>query len=270
MANKIAILGSNGTIGSILCHELSECNIYPVTRKDCDLTNRYQTERFLKEYKFDVIINCAAVGGKQTLGQFIPNDLHANLQIFQNLRSLSGLYDVLVNVGTGAEFDITQNIKRAKENMLDERLPKDSYGLSKNIISRQCRDMPNAIILRLFGCFHHHEPPYRLLKRFINSTGNTFILDKNRNFSWMSAIDFAAVIKQVIADWKNYPLDMNCAYDSEIDLATFLMMYADVHNLNKKIEIVNLPGLDYTCDSDLLYSSVKIKFGLEQSLKEYK
>lgn len=270
MANKIAILGSSGTIGTILSHELSECNIYPVTRKDCDLTNRFQTERFLREYKFDVLIHCAAAGGKQTLGQFIPDDLHSNLQIFQNLRSLSGLYDVLINVGTGAEFDISQNIKQAKENMLDERLPKDSYGLSKNLISRQCRDMSNAVTLRLFGCFHPHEPSYRLLKRFINTTSSHFILDKNRNFSWMSAIDFAAVIKQVVDDWKNYPLDMNCAYNVEMDLATLLMMYADIHNLNKKIEIVNPSGLDYTCDSELLYSSAKIKFGLEKSLKEYK
>ena len=270
MANKIAILGSNGTIGKILVHELADLNPYAVTRKDCELTDRSQVETFLREYKFDTVINCAAVGGKQTVRDFIKEDLHANLKMFQNLRSLTNLYGVLINIGSGAEFDTSQNISLAKEAMIDERLPKDSYGLSKNIISRQCRDMSNAVTLRVFGCFHPNEPDFRLLRRFCNHQRDTFVIDNNRMFSWISAIDFADIIKQVINDWKNYPLDINCAYNNPCDLSELLTTYSKIHGLNKKIEIVNTQGLNYTCDSDLMYSSLNVKFGLESSLKQYK
>ena len=268
MANKIAILGSSGTIGKILAHELAELKPFSVTRRDCDLSNRLATENFLKEYRFDTIINCAAVGGKQTLGQFIADDLYTNLKMFQNLRALHGCYGVLINIGTGAEFDISQNISQAKETMLDERLPKDSYGLAKNLISRQCKDMPNALTLRVFGCFHPNEPDFRLLKQF-NQVADIFTL-KNRKFSWISAIDFADIIKHVIQDWKNYPLDINCAYNNEIDLNEFLSLYSTLHGLNKKIEIVQNAGLDYTCNSDFLYSCHQMKYGLENSLRAYR
>jgi len=268
MANKIAILGSSGTIGKILAHELDDLKPFSVTRRDCDLTDRQSTENFLREYRFDTVINCAAVGGKQTLGQFIAADLHDNLKMFQNLRALNGCYGVLINIGTGAEFDISQNITQAKEILLDERLPQDSYGLSKNLISRQCKDMPNALTLRVFGCFHPNEPDFRLLKQF-NKASDVFLL-KNRNFSWISAIDFADIIKHVIQDWKNYPLDINCAYNNQIDLNDFLSLYSNLHGLNKKIELTDNTGFDYSCNSDFLYSCHQMKYGLETSLKEYK
>lgn len=270
MANKIAILGSNGTIGKILVHELAELNPYAISKKDCDLTNRSQVETFLREYKFDTVINCAAAGGKQTIKDFIQADLFSNLKMFQNLRSLSNLYGVLINIGSGAEFDINQNITMAKENMIDERLPTDSYGLSKNLISRQCRDMSNAITLRLFGCFHPNEPSFRLLRRFCDHKDHTFVINNNRMFSWISAIDFANIISQIIVDWKNYPLDINCAYSNPNDLYSFLTLYSNIHKLNKKIEIVNSQGLDYTCNSDLMYTSLNLKFGLESSIGQYK
>lgn len=269
MANKIAILGSNGTIGRILTHELSSLKPYAVSRRDCDLLDRSQVEKFLREYNFDTVINCAAVGGKQTVKDFIHDDLHTNLKMFQNLRSLSSLYGVLINIGSGAEFDISQNITLAKENLIDERLPRDSYGLSKNIISRQCRDMSNAVTLRLFGCFHPNEPHFRLLRRFCNHTDDIFLIDNNRMFSWISAVDFADIIKQIIVDWKNYPLDINCAYKNPTDLKSFLETYSNIHKINKKIEIVNTQGFDYTCDSDLMYTSLNVKFGLETSLRQY-
>lgn len=82
MDKKILVTGSDGLLGSALKKILGENHVYH-TKNDCDLTNSFETEKYItdqvKNFKVNTIIHCAArVGGIQAntnnnLGFFIDN-----------------------------------------------------------------------------------------------------------------------------------------------------------------------------------------------------
>ena len=58
---KIGVLGANGFVGSNIVLYLARYhNVVPITRATVDLLDPYKLPDYLKEQKFDVIINAAA------------------------------------------------------------------------------------------------------------------------------------------------------------------------------------------------------------------
>ena len=270
---KIAITGSKGVLGSILMKELSKHTLFEINRDICDLRNLSQLSQVVCSINPDAIVHCAVTGGKQQLGNFNANELHDNLLIFQNLKLLNKNYGVLINLGSGAEFDITQPICNATEHSINTILPKDSYGLSKNLISRTCQDVNgNTITLRIFGCFDDREPSYRLLKNFTKSIKDKtqFILSNDRKFSWISAKDLSKLIEYAAENWEKLPMDINCAYSNPLLLSEFLQKWCKLHNVSVNFNIANCSNFDYTCNNDLMIECMNVDLsGLEQSLGEY-
>lgn len=278
---KIAVLGSSGTLGYEIYSNLStNYNVASINRDVCNLTDLSQLNTLFKEGNFDVVINCATAGGGKSIGTFNGEHIDNNLRIFKNLKELSNLYGVLINIGSGAEYDITKNIQNVKEEDILKLFPYDSYGLSKNIISRECLDMDNAITLRIFGCFSTDEPSYRLLRNFVDYnhfgtilssfTLDDFELKNDRKFSWISSIDFVDIIDQVIHHRYDIPKDINCAYPNPIKLSETLDTWCKLHNKNYQYKIVNNSEFEYTCNTDLMESFFNIKYGFENSLRLYK
>jgi len=267
---KVAILGSNGTIGSVIKNELSSCETIGITRDICDLRDYDKLKLIFDEHRFDAVVNCATVGGKLKLNGINYNEFYSNLTVFNNLKRLSSSYGVLINIGSGAEYNATEytNLDHVKESDLTE-LPKATYGLSKHLISKFCLDMKNAITLRIFGCFTPNEPPFRVLRKFVDySKENRRFTSKTRKFSVISAIDLGAIVDQAISTWKFIPKDINCAYKNPTKLNEFLQLWCDIHN--KKIEFdIEETLSNYTCNTDLMYFNFSLKYGLEKSLEKY-
>jgi nucleoside-diphosphate-sugar epimerase len=127
----------------------------------------------LKRNRYDVVINCA-VAGREQLRSYEHAIYANNLESFYNLAmSMTNGIDKLINIGSGAEFDIDQDIDQCRmRSEIWNRRPQYSYGQSKNIIARFSADFPKTTTLRLFGCFDPSESPNRLLKRFKAAVGN--------------------------------------------------------------------------------------------------
>jgi nucleoside-diphosphate-sugar epimerase len=271
---RIVILGSKGFLGSVLMDQLPYCYKFGIHRDICDLTNFDNVYHTIKNINPDVVILCATAGGKQNLGEFNKDEFHNNLKIFQNISNLNNHYGLLINIGSGAEMDITTNIDYVKEDEIDRRLPTESYGLAKNIISRYCRLIPNAITLRIFGCFDSNEPDFRLLKKYCNyiKENKKFIISHNREFSWISAIDLSKIISNVIENWIDYPSDINCAYSQSFTISEFIKYFCYIHNLPENFEILlSTPNKNYTCNTFLMDNSLKNinLYGIEKSMQKY-
>lgn len=257
---KVAVLGANGFLGQCILRDLKKYTLIPVTRKDLDLTNFEQVKSWLLENKPDVIINSAIAGGSKTgLSQQEFADVQNNLSIFMNFYNNSNIFSKFINIGSGAEFDLSTNIDQAREETVIRSNPKDSYGYSKNLISRLVLEKDNFYTLRLFGCFDNSEPEYRLFKKFLNNS--QFCLT-DRQFDYISATDFCRILSHYI-DHDNLPKDINCVYQNKLWLSDILAKF------NKEFTIIGNNNLNYTGNGEKLNSLNLSLDGLELGIKEY-
>jgi len=273
---KIAILGSNGFIGSYLKENLKrkDREIISITRKDLDLTNELDVKKWLIEIKPNIVINCAILLSK--IGT-LNNDTDRvdlgkernNYLIFQSFFNNSDLFDKFINIGSGAEFDKATNIENVDESELYNRYPKDSYGYSKNIISRLCKHKDNLFTLRLFSIYHYTEPPFRLFKNLINcfnSEQKFTVSDRWQDF--ISMHDFCKIINYYI-DNSDLPKDINCVYPEKTRIIELVNKFCKLKNIPESILIVKENNLNYTANGDKL-KNLNIQFdGHNQGLKDY-
>ncbi len=256
---KVAVLGSNGFLGKYICENLSH-DVIPINRSNLNLNDFVSVATWLEKNKPDVIVNCATSGGKTQLGSFNFDDIKNNLGLFLNFYNNSDLIKKFINIGSGAEFDITKNIDSVKEETIVTVSPEDSYGYSKNIISRLVLNKDNFYTLRLFGCFDSSEPEFRLFKKFLSNTDFKLM---DRKFDYISAKDFLKVLDYYVVQ-KNLPKDINCVYQEKLYLSEILDKF------DKQYNIVQSNILNYTGDGSKLASlNVKLE-GLDLGIKEYK
>lgn len=266
---KIVLFGASGTIGKILLKYLSNQNtLIPIYRSQCNLLNLNEIIKIVTDIQPNLIINCAAVGGKTSLGEFNKEELIENLTIYQNIENATVLTvdKYLINFGSGAEFDVTTDISNCSEERLFFTIPKDSYGLSKNIISKQAYFNNNVMTLRLFGCFDSVEPNFRLLKNLSSNASEVFVIKQNRLFSWISGIDLSKIVQHFINNKTND--DLNCAYYEKYSTYDICKLWCKLHNKSYEL-ITTAQGLNYNCDvSKLLSYNIQVN-GIYSSIKDY-
>jgi GDP-L-fucose synthase len=259
--NKIAILGGNGFLGNCFAQKLPEkyFEILPVTRKDVDLRSYLDVKNWCEKNKPDYIINCATAGNKKSFNYYDEEEFQNNLDIFLNVINY-GRYKKIINIGSGAEFDLTCNIDRVEEGDIFYRYPKDSYGYSKNKISRISVELDNAYILRVFGCFDHTEPNFRLFAKHLN--GDLKSID-DREFDYISADDLTKILLEVIFN-DNIPRDINCVYREKLYLSDILNRVS-----LSPFKINSVSEKNYTASGKLLSSLNLDLIGLDRSIQNY-
>ena len=264
---RVLITGAGGFLGSYLAEHL-HYEIVALTRQELDLSNAEETSKYFKNRYFDAVIHCGAAG-RNTPAIEDWNIVNNNLSSVMNLMNNRDRFGKMINIGTGAEFDISKIIDRIKESEVFERMPTQSYGLSKNLVTRYLHTQTNCHNLRLFGCFDSSEDDARLLKKMhsVVSQGNKFSIS-DREFDMISASDFAAIINAVL-DGTIIEFDINCVYAEKYRLSEILSVYCDKHRLDKSLIEVTGQGLNYSGNGDILSKYNLNLLGLEQSLANY-
>lgn len=273
--NRAIILGSRGFIGNILMRELPKYGIevIGITRDYGDLSDINVLNRIFNLYPNCYLINTAYTGGKTRLGEFNVGELITNIKIVDNLISLKGKYLNLINIGSGAEYDISKPINNVKEDDVINFVPKDSYGLGKNIIARMIIDNDFGFNLKLFMCFDKTDPSFRLIPTFIRSIEKTgeFIIEQDRSISLISGNDFSKIVANVIKrDGVDLiPCDINCVYSQSIQLSSLLHQFANIHNMNYKIIVKDYNGYNYTANGSYCRDVKLFDGDLSTAIKTY-
>jgi GDP-L-fucose synthase len=265
---KILITGAGGFLGQLLVKNLSHHDTHAVTRQQLNLADATSVAQHFAVSKYDVVLHCGAAG-RNTPTAEDWNIVSNNLASVLNLMTHRHCFDKLINIGTGAEFDISKDINNVQESEIFDHNPKHSYGLSKNIVARYLTEQPNCFTLRLFGCFDSSEDDRRLLKKFhsVVADGNQFEL-QDRNFDMISADDFVTIVDAVLNNTIQHQ-SINCVYAQKHRLSEILSVYCDKHGLDKSLINVAGQGLNYTGDGNVLDQYKLNLLGLEKSLANY-
>jgi dTDP-4-dehydrorhamnose reductase len=257
---KVAVLGANGFLGKFITNQLTErgYTVYPISRKELDLTNFYSVTRWLEDVEPYAIVNCATAPNIG-IDDYVYNDVQNNLSVFLNFYNNSHNFTKFFNVGSGAEFDRKKSIEVALEADILLSNPIDSYGYSKNIISRLSMTHEKFYTLRLFGCFHPTEPEFRLFNRAAKGEKVKIV---DRQFDYFSARDFFTVLDYFLNN-TTYHRDVNCVYEEKLYLSQVL-------NKINPVEVIGSTPIKYTGSGKKLSDLNLRLLGLDKSIEEYK
>lgn len=157
---KILITGAGGFVGRNLYEHLSRKSEYEVTAatsRDLDLLDENAVYRWLKETKYDIVIQAAIYSLKAGTGRRAEKELECDLRMFYNLSKYHGLYGKMIYFGSGAEYDKRCPICSVTEDQWENGIPDTNYGLAKYIIGQQIEKSENIYNLRIFGLFGKYE-----------------------------------------------------------------------------------------------------------------
>jgi dTDP-4-dehydrorhamnose reductase len=265
---KVAVLGANGYLGKFLVNSLQhdKYNVLPVTRKTVNINSYSAVKTWLETNRPNAVINCATsirIADIQT-NEVNYDDLRNNVNIFMNFYNIN-LFDKFINIGSGAEFDKRNNITEADEGDILTAQPIDSYGYSKNLISRLVLNHDKFYTLRLFGCLDVSESPARLFHKLRTEP---IINIEDKQFDYFSARDFYRVIEYYLNNQVLYK-DINCVYKEKQSLNQIVNIFNNYHKTSSVINITGV-GKNYTGNGYKLSNmNIKLK-GLVESMKEYK
>lgn len=252
---KILITGASGFIG----RNLSEClcrrfELSTPSHQELDLMSSESVQNYLDGRDFDAVIHCALVGG---YGHADTNDpIEKNVRMFMNIARCRKSFGRMIQFGSGAEYDKSQPIVRAREEDFGKRVPKDDYGSYKYECSKYIEGTEGIICLRPFGCFGKHED-YKT--RFISNAICKSLLDlpitiANRNviFSYLYACDLARIVEHFIENGGRHKF-YNVVPNETVELLEIAKMVNEISGKNLPI-IAKNPGMgpEYTGDNSRL------------------
>ena len=237
---KVLITGKNGFLGKELIEELKS-RYYEVTgigREEVDLTSDKSVTDYFKGKQFDAVIHTAFQGGKRGQEDTLETLIN-NLAMFSNLTKQSKNYSKLIIFCSGASFDRNRDIYDFNEERYLDCFPSDYYGMSKNIISRECIKLDDVYNLRVFGCFGVYESETRFVKSSIRKAlqNKPIIIHQNRMMDFISTQDIASVVDFYITNHIEAQFrDINLCYPEKMTLKRIAQKI--IYLTNSKSQII--------------------------------
>ena len=160
---KVFVAGASGFIGRNAAGHFAAAperfEVFACTDPVADLRDPEAVKRVVGEFDPDCIVNSAAVvSTRKTAAEGTGSDVVAtNLAIFFNLYRAKRPDARLLQLGSGAEYDLRAYKPRMPEEYFDASVPADAYGFSKYVVSKFAEGRPDVTVLRIFGLFGRYE-----------------------------------------------------------------------------------------------------------------
>lgn len=251
---NILITGGEGYIASSLKNFLKDNHVVTsISRKDFDLTNSQNLNKFFECKYYDIVFHCAVVGGSR-LKSDSYFEMDNNLKMYYNLHQLKDKhFKKLITFGSGAEIYSSHT----------------PYGFSKQVIAKSISETENFYNLVIFALFDYNEFDSRFikinLKRYINKKPIIIHQDKYMDFFYME--DFLKIIDYYIKN-DQCPKSINFSYDKKYKLSDIAKHINELSNYKVDIIIENDEiGLKYNSESNFSQFGLKL-YGLEEGIKK--
>ena len=135
---KVWITAKNSFIAKNIMEQL-DYDFISTTHKELDLLDTQAVDDFLKDKFFDVVIHTARIGGRRNEPD-MEIDALENIVMFENLLINRHCFDILINIGSGAEIK-----------------PTTYYGSAKFHIAEYIERLDRMYNLRCWGVWGKYE-----------------------------------------------------------------------------------------------------------------
>ncbi len=247
---NILLTGSGGFIGSHLKGYLTDkYNLLTPRSYELNLLDENAVQNYFEENKIDLIIHSASCGVRITPDSTIDEVAKPNLKMFENLANTNCR---MITFGSGAEYDKSRPLVNIMESQFGESIPKDPYGYSKYLISKEIEQRDNVINLRIFGIYGFGENKTRVTSCIIDAKlkKEPVVLNQNVKFSFIYIDDFCKIVKHFIENTTNNKF-LNVSMPENIEIVKL----AEIIGVKTKIKTTGM-NKEYTADSSLLYKEL--------------
>lgn len=271
---NILLTGSGGFIGSHLKEYLqNKYNLFTPRSFELNLLDGLSVKKYIETNKINFIIHSASCGVRITADATIEDVAKPNLEMFNNLADCVNPNCPMITFGSGAEYDKSRPLQKIKEEDFGKSIPKDPYGYSKYLISKEIEKRENILNLRIFGIYGQGEDASRVTSCIINDNLNHRPITLNQNvvfdFIWID--DFCKIVEHFIEKPTNEKF-INVSPTESIQIVDLANIVNDFSDFKSEIIIKN-KGLnkEYTGNNNKLIKEIKdIKFtSYKESMKKF-
>ena len=259
---KIIITGANGFVGRNLTEQLSAVHqVIAASRQELNLLDEVAVQQYISVHQPDAIIHTATTGG---YGKCTTNVLEQELRMFFNIERCIDKNTLLINCGSGAEYDRRFWQRKMPEDYFDQHVPADDYGYGKYLIAKAIANSPKNIVnLRIFGLFGKYESCYyKFISNAIvkNLLGFPIIIQRNTCFDYLFIDDFCDVVAKILV---KSPLhkQYNVTPDNAIELADIATKVIKLTGRSNDVTTINNDfSREYSGANSRITSEYSIEF----------
>lgn len=253
---KILLTGGSGFIGKNIQESFlnDKHQLFAPTRSELDCADDDNVANFFLCNSFDVVIHSATKPGHRNAAN-TDNLLYTNSRMTFNILKHKDSWGKLINLGSGAIYDMLHYKPKMKENYFGTFIPKDEHGYNKYILGNIFSLYKNVVDLRIFGIYGKYED-YAI--RFISNVICKVLFDlpitikQNRKFDYIYIDDLMPVLDYFIMNDSKHN-SYNVTPDESVELLFIAKLILEISK--KKLDIQVLyegMGLEYSGDNSLL------------------
>ncbi|MBR2865362.1 MAG: NAD-dependent epimerase/dehydratase family protein [Elusimicrobiaceae bacterium] len=274
MTKKILLTGGNGFIGKNIQESfLSEKYQLVAPRSfELNLADTASVDAYFKEHRFDAVIHGALKPSHRNAKD--PTQIfYTNIRMFENLLRHTDKFGKLINLGSGAVYDVAADNRLVKEEQIGQNCGKDDHSFCKYVQHQRLAHIPNAVDLNIFGIFGKYEDwEIRFISNAICKTlfDLPITLRQNRRFSYLYVKDLMPVLEYFIENTPRYK-SYNVTPDEETELLSAAQAVQRLWKKENKILVAKDGyGLNYSGDNARLRAEMpQLSFTpFEQAVQE--
>ncbi|MEG2336763.1 MAG: NAD-dependent epimerase/dehydratase family protein [Bacteroidales bacterium] len=272
--NTILLTGGNGFIGKNIKESFlkDKYRILAPSSKELNTADTDQVDAFFENNKIDFVIHAAAKPGHRNAKDH-ADLLYTNSRMFFNLARHADKYEKMLNIGSGAIYDMRYYEPKMKETYFGTHIPTDEHGYNKYICGKYIESTENIIDLRIFGIFGKYEEyAIRFISNAICKTlyNLPITLRQDRKFDYLYIADLLPILDYFLQNKMAYKA-YNITPNQSISLLHIAEIIQNMSGNANEIQ-VGTPGmgLEYSGNNDRLQKEMKeVQFTpIHQAIKE--
>lgn len=258
---RILLTGGSGFIGRNILESYiaQKYRIVAPPRIELDFSDDKSVENFFRKNSFDIVIHSAAKPGHRNAAD-LNNLFFTNSRMIFNLLKHQDSWGKLINMGSGAIYDMENYLPKMSETYFGTHIPKDEHGYNKYIFGKLLPYLTNVYDFRIFGIFGKYED-YAI--RFISNAICKAIFDlpitlrQNRKFDYLYINDLMPILEHFIDNNPVYKA-YNITPNNSVELLKIAQIVKDISNKELSINVSqNGIGKEYSGDNTLLCQEIK-------------